>query len=136
MHRSPELEALVAAWFAAASAGDPSLVERHVPGDAEVMLIGSDPDEWLAGGDAVAAFLKGEVQGSGGNATFRPSDTVAYEEGDVGWAATRVTITLPDGKHIAPRWTSVFRRRDGRWTFVQTHASIAVANDDVGWQYD
>jgi ketosteroid isomerase-like protein len=136
MNRSPELEALVAEWFAAASRGDASLVERHVPADAEVMLVGSDPEEWFRGGDAVAAFLKGEVEGSGGNATFTPSDTIAFEDGDVGWAATRVTITLPDGKHISPRWTSVFRRRDGIWTFVQTHASIAIPNDEVGWQYD
>ena len=136
MDRSPELESLVADWFAAATRGDPSLVERHVPADAEVMLIGSDPDEWLAGGANVATFLRGEVEGSGGHATFTPSDTVAYADGDVGWAATRVTITLPDGKHISPRWTSVFRRRDGVWTFVQTHASIAVPNDAVGWQYE
>ena len=102
MKRSEELEGLVVAWFAAASAGDPSLVERHVPVDTEVMLIGSDPDEWVEGGAAVAAFLRGEVEGSGGNATFTPSDTVAYEDGDVGWAATRVTITLPDGTHIRP----------------------------------
>lgn len=135
MERSPELEALVAAWFAGASAGDPSLVERHVGADPEVILIGSDPDEWVSGGDAVRAFLRGEVEGSGGNATFTPSDTVAYEAGDVGWAATRLRITLPDGRHVAPRWTSVFVRRDGVWMFVQTHASIPVPNDDVGWEY-
>ncbi len=53
----------------------------------------------------------------------------------MGWAASRLRITLPDGRHVAPRWTSVFVRRDGVWMFVQTHASIPVPNDDVGWEY-
>jgi hypothetical protein len=32
-------------------------------------------------------------------------------------------------------WTAVFVRQDG-WKLVQTHASIAVRNDEVGWSYD
>ena len=135
MERSAELQELVAAWFAAASAGDPTLVAARVANDEATMLIGSDPDEWVVGGDAVAAFLRSEVEGSGGSATFTPSDTVAYSEGSIGWAATRVTISFPDGRRVSPRWTSVFRHVDGEWQFVQTHASIAVPNAEIGWEY-
>jgi hypothetical protein len=53
----------------------------------------------------------------------------------VGWATTKLTITLPDGRHVSPRWSSVFHREDDTWRFVHTHASIAVGNDDVGWIY-
>jgi hypothetical protein len=53
----------------------------------------------------------------------------------VGWAATRLTITLPDGGQVSPRWSAVFHREDGEWRFVQTHASIAVPNDQIGWVY-
>ena len=35
-----------------------------------------------------------------------------------------------------PRWTAVLVREDDVWKFVQTHASIAVPNDQVGWSYD
>lgn len=99
-------------------------------------LIGSDPTEWLQGGAAVAAFLRGEAQGSGGAATFTPADVEAYEEGSVGWAAAKITIRLPDGRSVSPRWTAVFHREDDIWKFVQTHASIGITNEDVGWTYD
>lgn len=64
-----------------------------------------------------------------------PEGTEAFEEGAVGWATTRLTITLPDGGHVSPRWSSVFHREGDTRRFVQTHASIGVGNDDVGWIY-
>jgi len=131
---APELEELVRAWFAAASSGDASLVDLHVSTRPEARLIGSDPTEWLAG-PAIAEFLRGEAERSAGNATFTPSETEAYREGAVGWASTRLTITLPDGGSVSPRWSAVFLREDDTWRFVQTHASIAVPNDEIGWQY-
>ena len=136
MKRSVEIEDLVRMWFDAASRGDASLLDRHVAASPAVRLVGSDPEEWFQGGDAVRAFLKGEVEGGGGNATFTPSDTEGYAQGDVGWAATRLTITLPDGRRVSPRWTAVFVREDGEWKFVQTHASIAVPNAEIGWSYE
>lgn len=135
MQRSPELEQLVADWFRAASRGDSSLVDAHISLDDDVRLIGSDPAELFRGGSAVAEFLRGEVEGGGGAATFAPAGTEAFSEGTVGWATTRVMITLPDGRHVSPRWSSVFRLEDGVWKFVQTHASIGVPNEEIGWVY-
>jgi hypothetical protein len=62
MERSPELETLVGAWFQAASTGDASLVDQRVSQHPATRLIGSDPEEWHAG-EAVAEFLRGEVEG-------------------------------------------------------------------------
>ena len=135
MRRSEELEALIASWFKAASDGEGSLVDRHVSTKEGNRLIGSDPDEWLSGA-AVAAFLRGEAERSGGNVSFVPDATEAYEEGNVGWATTRLTISLPDGKYVSPRWSAVFLKEVDLWRFVQTHSSIAVSNDAVGWQYE
>ena len=135
MHRSLEIEQLVRAWFDAASRGDAALVDAHVSLADATRLIGSDPSEIYAGGLAVVEFLKGEVESAGGHATFAPADIEAFSEGTVGWATTRLKITMPDGKYVAPRWSAVFHREDGAWKFVQTHASIGVANDDVGWVY-
>jgi ketosteroid isomerase-like protein len=132
--RSEKLEAIIAAWFEAASQGDASLVDRHVSSEQGNRLIGSDPDEWLSG-SAVAGFLRGEAERSGGNVSFVPSGTEAYEEGSVGWATTRLTLSLPDGKYVTPRWSAVFHKEGDTWRFVQTHASIAVPNDEVGWEY-
>lgn len=135
MQRSPELEALVASWFEAATRGDAAVVDTLISANPGTCLIGSDPGEWLRGGEAVAKFLRGELTNAGGQARFSPEGTEAYEEGTVGWATTRLTITLPDGRHVSPRWSSVFHREGGTWRFVQTHASIGVGNDDVGWTY-
>jgi ketosteroid isomerase-like protein len=135
MERSTEIEELVEAWFKAASNGDPSLVAAHVSQADATRLIGSDPAEVFNGGAAVSEFLTGEVLGAGGHATFTPADTEAFREGSVGWATTHVTIAMPDGRHVSPRWSAVFHQEDGVWKFVQTHASIAVPNDEIGWIY-
>ena len=135
MERSPELEQLVVTWFEAGSKGDASVVDAHVsPGDG-THLIGSDPGEVFSGGSAVAQFIRGEAESAGGNAAFSPADIEAFEEGTVGWATTNVTITMPDGKHVSPRWSAVVHREHGVWRFVQIHASIGVANEDIGWVY-
>jgi ketosteroid isomerase-like protein len=135
MERSAELEALIAAWFAAATRGDSSLVAVHVSPSDVTRLIGSDPSERFGGGSAVQEFLIGEVEGAGGHATFDPIDTEAFCEGAVGWATTDLTITMPDGRRVSPRWSAVFHHEDGTWKFVQTHASIGVPNADIGWEY-
>jgi ketosteroid isomerase-like protein len=135
MVRSLELEQLVVDWFAAATKGDASLVSARVSLGDGTRLIGSDPDECFSGGAAVIEFLTGEVEGAGGEATFTPRDVEAFSEGTVGWAAAQVTITMPDGKHVSPRWSAVFHQEEAVWKFVQTHASIAVRNDQVGWIY-
>jgi ketosteroid isomerase-like protein len=135
VERSTEIEALVVAWFESASRGDPRLVDRHVSPDAGTILVGSDPDEVLRGGPAVADFLRGEVAAAGGNATFTPRDVTAFREGSVGWVTALLTITLPDGRHVSPRWSAVMHLEDGIWCFVQTHASIGVPNDRIGWVY-
>jgi ketosteroid isomerase-like protein len=135
MERSTEIEELVRRWFASASKGDTSLVSAHVSRSDDTRLIGSDPKEVFKGGAAVAAFLAGEIRSAAGRATFTPSDVEGLCEGSVGWATTQLKITLPDGKHISPRWSAVFRREDGTWKFVQTHASIGIDNDKVGWTY-
>jgi ketosteroid isomerase-like protein len=136
MKPEAEIADLVHAWFAAASRGDASVVDRYVSTNPFTRLVGSDPDEWLQGGEQIATFLRTEVQGAAGAVQFRACDTEAFAAGDVGWAATKLTITLPDGKRVTPRWTAVLVREDDVWKFVQTHASIAVPNDQVGWSYD
>jgi hypothetical protein len=135
MERSTELEELIDAWFAAATKGESSLVPAHVSMSEGTRLIGSDPSERFRGGVAVRDFLIGEVAGAGGRVTFVPTDTEAFCEGTVGWATTNITITMPDGRRVSPRWSAVFHREGRTWMFVQTHASIGVLNSEIGWEY-
>jgi ketosteroid isomerase-like protein len=136
MEPSPEIAELVVDWFAAASRGDSSLIDRLVSTSEAARLVGSDPDEWLQGGAQIATFLRGEVEGAGGAVRFTPSDIEAFAAGDAGWAAAKLTIAMPDGRKVTPRWTAVFVKHDDGWQFVQTHASIGVPNEDIGWTYD
>jgi hypothetical protein len=134
VERSPELEQFVDDWFAYACRGDGALVRSRVSTSDHTRLIGSDPNE-LFRGAAVAEFLLGEVNGAGGSVSFTPRNVEAFVEGTVGWATTHVTIRLPDGREVSPRWSAVSHPEGDVWMFVQTHASIAVGNDAIGWVY-
>jgi ketosteroid isomerase-like protein len=136
MQPEPAIVELVHEWFSAATRGDASVIDHYVSTQPTTRLVGSDPGEWLQGGEQIATFLRTEVEGAAGQVTFEPYETEAFANGDVGWAATKLTITLPDGKRVSPRWTAVLERDEGVWKFVQTHASIAIPNDQVGWVYD
>ena len=87
-HRALDIEQLVTASFEAAMQGDASLVDSHVSLDDGVRLIGSDPTETFAGGPAVAAFLKDEVEGAGGHARFSPAGVEEVQRGH-GWFGRR-----------------------------------------------
>ena len=132
----PTVVEVVMAWFAAATRGDASILDRHLSLERGTRLVGSDAGEWLRGGEAIGAFLRGEVLGAGGAVRFSPGDVEGYSRGDVGWAATRLSISLPDGNEVNPRWTAVMVREHETWKIVQTHASIAVGNTEAGWTYD
>jgi adenylate cyclase len=131
MERSAELESLIAAWFDAATKGDPAQVDRYVSRDGGTRLIGSDPDEWLDG-QAAVDFLKRELEASKGGVRSA-ADTEAFTEGSVGWASTRLTVTFQGGRSVAARWTAVLHQEDGEWKIVQLHASIGVPNEEAGW---
>ena len=71
--------------------------------------LGPDSASWAAmrrsGSKAGPPSLRSYAARSksvGGSVTFTPSETEAYREGSVGWAATKLTIRLPDGTHVAP----------------------------------
>jgi len=68
----------------------------------------------------------------GGRLPFLPGDPEAFEEGTVGWVADRPSFALPGMGTIPFRLTMVFHREDGEWKAVQSHASVAVPNEDLG----
>ncbi|HET6335306.1 MAG TPA: nuclear transport factor 2 family protein [Polyangiales bacterium] len=134
MERSAQLEQLIEAWFSAASRGDLTLVSKHVSTWEGARMYGSDPGAVLEGGKAVAEFLAGEVEHAGGRASFSLSNTEAFSEGNVGWATTRITIRLADGRNVSPRWSAVFYRENELWKLVQVHASLGVPNRLIPWR--
>jgi hypothetical protein len=116
MERSPELEAWARELFAS---GDPARIAAAHSQAPDVLVIGSDANEWIEGGEAVQriwaeqAGLEVEVE-----------DVRCYEEGSVSWMAGRVKFTLPDGSTVPARVTGVAHRESGNWKVVQSHTSV------------
>lgn len=132
MRESPELRDLAARLLQAAAGGDEAALLGAVSHEPGVLFIGTDPDEWRRGYEAVAESLRGSQQepdAAGG--TISDSEVLAYEAGEVGWAACRGNVAFPGQALIPLRLTLVCRREEGDWRVVQWHISIGVPNDDA-----
>jgi hypothetical protein len=130
MERSDELIDVVLAAFEDFLSQDTSWIDRHTSRHEGVLVIGTDPNEWIDGGDQVAENAKQEIQES--TARFSsPGEVEAFVEGSVGWASARPVWTLEDGGKIPVRWTGVFHLEDGEWKMVQGHVSVGVPNEDL-----
>jgi SnoaL-like domain len=131
MERAPELQEIIAGWFESVARGDGSWLERHMSRGADALLVGTDPGEWIEGGERVAEFLRGELEAMAGTVNVSPGEPVAFREGNVGWGITRPTLTLPDGREVRPRWSAVFHQEEGEWKAVQIHASVGITNEEL-----
>ena len=80
---------------------------------------------------AGAALAADELEAGLGGAKLEPTRLRAYEEGDVGWAADQPRVVLPNGNQVSMRITAVFRRENGKWKWIHSHASISVSNRDA-----
>jgi hypothetical protein len=130
MERSDELKDVVLAAFEDFSNQNISWIDRHISRHEGVVVIGTDANEWIEGGEKAAENSKEEIQES--TARFSSAGEVeAFVEGTVGWASSRPVWTLEDGTEISARWTGVFHREDGEWKMVQGHISVGVPNEDL-----
>lgn len=105
------------------------LVDRDVHLAKQAVWLDVIPKEWLGGSGARVS--RGEWSGraaTSGSLLSAPRRS----RRDGRWAVTRLTITLPDGRHVSPHWTAV-SHEDGQWRFVQTYASVAIPNEEIGW---
>lgn len=122
-----ELEMRFFQLFAAKDAAGVMALESQQPG---VMLIGTDPSEWLTSYAAIEQVVRAAVENSSGRV---PDDfeIVAFEEGTVGWANVRYTSNLPNGGSVSIRWSHVFHQEGGAWKLVSDHSSLGVPDDKV-----
>ena len=125
---SAEIRDIITAWFRAAESGDASWRDRHVSALPGLRIIGTDPEEWLAG-ERAYGFLSHEARTVGGKLKVAVREVEAFEEGSVGWGAALPEITLADGRRVTPRWSAVFHREGEAWRMVQLHASLAIGNE-------
>ncbi len=132
MEQSGELRDLAVRFYEAVNAGDFSLVERHVSRQEGAVFVGTDPNEWWEGYEALVEAMRAQEEAIGGDGPqIVPEQIQAYREGSVGWVVDRDTFRLPNGKEVPFRTTFLFLQEDGEWKLVHAHASVGVKNEEM-----
>ena len=129
MRESPEArDALLRFYeaFTEATPGDMERFDRVFTRDEDLLIVGSAFHEWVDGREQGKQAWGMEGVG------LEPGNPVAWEEGNVAWAADRPAFVVGDMR--APiRLTVVMLREDGVWKIQHGHFSVGVP-DDVAFE--
>ena len=132
MKSDGDISKQLARFLGTFESGDVSTVEAIVSREADVLGIGTDPDEWWPGRDNLMRAVRAQVpEMHGAGMTFRTEDERSYSEGDVGWSAAQASIVMADGSTLPTRFTSVWRREGGDWKLVNFHVSVGMSNEQL-----
>jgi hypothetical protein len=128
MRESPGARAALLRFYEAfteAAPGDTELFDRSFTSSEDLLIIGSAFHEW------VDSRERGKEAWGMEGIALEPGDPVAWEDGDVAWAADRPAFVAGDLR--APiRLTAVLLREDGDWKLQHGHFSIGVP-DEIGF---
>jgi class 3 adenylate cyclase len=127
---SEELRAVYLRSIRAWNARDRSAIEELLSSGAHVTGIGSDPDEWWQGLDAIAADLAYAEELPPRELEINPADIFAYACGDTGWVVARIKVRFEHGTEIMLRQTQIFVIERGHWRVVHWHNSIGIPNEE------
>jgi hypothetical protein len=85
------------------------------PRDKNIVLLGTDPNEWITGYDSVSQFIYADWK-NWGDVRLDTEHPVICTSGNVAWLAT--SGVLESGRNSRPlRFTAVLVLDDGKWTF-------------------
>jgi adenylate cyclase len=129
MERSEEICRVVERWLSAESVGDRDAAVARVSEHPGTVLIGTDPNEWWQGDEALRVFGRQLEESGGFPITSEHID--AWEEGSCGWASAKVKLEWA-GESYAARLTCVLHLERGEWKLVQAHLSLPQANESIG----
>lgn len=130
MQRSAEVEQSIQAVIEAMRSGDADGFSGWLSHDLTEM-IGTDDTEWWDSYDATVAAEKAQMEATGGFEVAADS-VQGYAVGDIGWFASRLSLTMSEESTVHVRLTGVVRREDGEWRMVQVHLSVGTPNDEIG----
>lgn len=123
---SEEIRRVIQRWMSAMADDDDSALRRlsEHPG---ALMIGTDPAEWWRG-EEIRAIWARQLEEVG--APFAAEEIEAWEEGTVGWASVKETVTWAE-RTFESRATYVLHLERGEWKIVQVHWSLPKANVEV-----
>ncbi|MGH3137110.1 MAG: nuclear transport factor 2 family protein [Gaiellaceae bacterium] len=129
MQESPEArDALLAFYeaFSKAAPGDIELFDRVFTREDDLLIVGTAFHEWVAGRER--GTQSWGMEGVG----LEPGNPVAWEDGNVAWAADRPAFVVGDIR--APiRLSLVMLREGGKWKIQHGHFSVGVP-DEVAFE--
>jgi class 3 adenylate cyclase/ketosteroid isomerase-like protein len=128
VEKSEEIRRVIERWTRAIAEGDAECLERLSRHDG-TLIVGTDPAEWWRGRETRAVWGR-QIEELRGVFSVRAEEIDAWEEGSVGWAALKETISV-DGETREARATYVLRLEQGEWKVVQAHWSLPQTNVDA-----
>jgi adenylate cyclase len=129
MERSRELRGLVLALYRDWAARDPAYVEVFAEDD-ETIVIGTDEEEFIAGGRQARALLRQQL-GELGRFTIEAGRLDAFVNGDMGFVVDDPGYAFEHGPAGRARCTVIFERRENEWRCVHFHMSVGQPNEVV-----
>ena len=96
-----------------------SFMSRLFPEDEDILLLGTDADEWVRGYRAVGQFIR-EDWLKWGDFRFDVDDSVVWSSGDVAWIAS-VGVLRAHRSERALRFSAILTRKGRNWLFRQVH---------------
>jgi class 3 adenylate cyclase len=122
---SEEIRRVIERFTRATAEGDHESALARLSEHAGTLIIGNDPDEWWHGEEAHAVW-RHQLEELGAFPVVA-YDVEAWEEGTVGWASVKETIT-PSNSSLDARATYVLHLERGEWRIVQVHWSLPKPN--------
>jgi ketosteroid isomerase-like protein len=130
MTASKELKSAVRGFYEIFSSADVDGVVAMWSKHKAALVIGTAPEEWISGYEAIAAMFKASMPEMRGMRLVA-DEVVAYAEENVGWSADRSHFALPDGSEVPFRSTTVWRKERGTWKLLHVHSSSGVPNEEL-----
>ena len=125
---SSGIQALVERYAEAVRVGDLDTVEQLIDDGDDVLVIGTDPEEWWKGRDTVLGVYRAQQAEMGDTVGVSTLELdTATEIGDAGWFAGRIRLQVPTGE-LGLRVSGTVRRRGGEWRIVHMHVSVGAEN--------
>ena len=119
---------LVERYAEAVRTGDLDAVAALIDDGDDVLVIGTDPEEWWKGRDTVLAVYRAQQAEMGDTVGISALELdTATEIGDAGWFAGRIILQVPTGE-LGLRVSGTVRRRGDEWKIVHLHVSVGAEN--------
>ena len=128
MDRSSEVEDALGRMYQALMSGDLDAFIGMIADD--VIVIGTDPEEWWEGKEAATRVFREQAESLGGGFPLEVGESKGFASGEIGWFASRPSF-LVEGDRVPCRHTGVMRRAGDGWELVESHISIGIRNEEA-----